>query len=81
MRPDISTNDVGLLYLVGCSGTSNNKSDSNSPSSSDTSASIDQSAPDENPTDQYTPKNLAPIPEIVQTIVNGVHQKNSKCRN
>ncbi|MFB2646424.1 hypothetical protein ACE09Y_09165, partial [Raphidiopsis sp. BLCC-F218] len=66
---------ISLLCLVGCSGTSNNKSDSNSPSRSDTSASIDQSAPDQNPTNQDTPKKLASMPEMVQTVVNGVHQR------
>jgi len=69
---------ISLLLLVGCFGKSNNTNDSNSPSSSSTHASnvpSDQFPSDQNPTGQNKSKNLAPIPEMVQNVVNGVHQR------
>lgn len=66
---------ISLLFLVGCSELSNNKSDSNSPSSFETSAPIDQPTHDRNLTNQDTSKKMAPIPEMVQNVVNAIHQK------
>ncbi|GCE62700.1 MULTISPECIES: hypothetical protein [Microcystis] len=58
---------ISLLLLVGCSEKSNNTNDSNLPGSSSTPAQI--------PSDKNKSKNLAPIPEMVQNVVNAVHQK------
>ena len=66
---------ISLLLLVGCS---DNTNDPNSPGSSSTPASnvpTDQFPSDQNPTGQNKSKNLAPIPEMAQNVVNTVHQK------
>lgn len=59
---------ITLVFLVGCS---NSQSSGNTPSNSPT----DQTAPDHNSTNQDIPQKLAPIPEMVQNVVNSVHQK------
>ena len=61
---------VSLLFLVGCSEPSNNKSHSDSSISPDISPSnipTDQPAPDENSPDRESSNNSSPIQETVQT--------------
>ena len=61
---------VSLLFLVGCSEPSNNKSHSDSSISPDISPSnipTDQPAPDENSPDRESSTNSSPIQETVQT--------------
>ena len=61
---------VSLLFLVGCSEPSNNKSHSDSSISPDISPSnipTDQSAPDQNSTDRESSNNSSLIQETVQT--------------
>ena len=64
---------ISLLLLVGCSGKPNNTNDPNSTGSSSTPASnvpSDQFPSYQNPTGQNKSKNLAPIPEMAQNVVN-----------